>query len=376
MNILMICNKYSKNNKNIGNQFVHAQALALKRCGHDISVLSLDMRSIRKKRKLGIYIEQVDGIEVCCVSLPCGPVPFVFDFICTIASFVGVRKILKKNKVEIIHAHFQFGAYLSLVKKKYHIPIVTTEHASWILDENRTLNKERLALKAYNNSDCVISVSETLKESILSFYDEEVTVIHNVLLEQFKVIHDVKEEEFTFVCVGRLNSDKNQDLLIEAFDLFVKEFPHSKLLIIGTGPSYNLLCEMVKEKGLSDRVLVMGYIDNSLLPGIFNKSHCFVLPSNFETFGVVYIEALACGLPVIANETSKYNGIVTTSNGIALDIINIDSLYNAMRNIYVNYPMYHGEDISKECINKYSELVFVDKVNKVYLDVINKSGGV
>jgi N-acetylgalactosamine-N,N'-diacetylbacillosaminyl-diphospho-undecaprenol 4-alpha-N-acetylgalactosaminyltransferase len=103
---------------------------------------------------------------------------------------------------------------------------------------------------------------------------------------------------FTFVTVGRFSAEKNQQLLIEAASL-VKGFDFT-VQIIGKGPQQAQLEALIQKLGVADRVVLVPHTPNPFQ--YLKQAHCFVLPSHSEGFPNVILEAMACGLPVIATD--------------------------------------------------------------------------
>ena len=96
------------------------------------------------------------------------------------------------------------------------------------------------------------------------------------------------------------------------------------------------------------------------------NSDCFVLSSNFETFGVVLIEALACGLPLIATKCGGPEDIINKQNGILMDVENQLQLEDAMITMYKNAHNYDKEKLRNYAKEKFGEKTFIENVIKYY----------
>ena len=100
-----------------------------------------------------------------------------------------------------------------------------------------------------------------------------------------------------------------------------------------------------------------------------SKCDAFVLASKYETFGVVYIEALASGKPVIGTYNGGAEDIINDSNGLLVKVDDINDLGNAMKKIIKNINIYNSEEIRNDCIEKYSK-------KKIIKDIINEYNNV
>jgi len=153
---------------------------------------------------------------------------------------------------------------------------------------------------SYHYADHMICQSQEMREDIYSFipnYTVRATVIYNPIGNIPTYID--KEPKKQIISIGRLESQKNHQLLIKAFDIIKKKIPHN-LIIIGDGSEYNNLKNMIIERGLEDRVKLTGFIEN-----VWDKhsnSALFVLPSNYEGFPNVILEAMANSTPVISSD--------------------------------------------------------------------------
>ena len=102
----------------------------------------------------------------------------------------------------------------------------------------------------------------------------------------------------------------------------------------------------------------------------FNKCDIFVLPSRHESFGIVYIEALAMGRPIIATKCGGPEMIVNDLNGLLINTDNIDSLSKAIIYMYHNYQKYSNEIIREDFMHRFSKESTVQKYKKIYKEVI------
>ncbi|MNP70802.1 GDP-mannose-dependent alpha-(1-6)-phosphatidylinositol monomannoside mannosyltransferase [compost metagenome] len=101
-----------------------------------------------------------------------------------------------------------------------------------------------------------------------------------------------------------------------------------------------------------------------------NRCNCFVLPSDYETFGVVYIEAIASGKPIIGTKNGGAEDIITDTNGIIVDKKNIDKLAKALVYMKNNELKFDPEKIREEAISKYSGDVIINKLKGVYKELL------
>lgn len=373
MKVIMVSPLLIDENKIISSQFVFTQAKALKEEGLDVAIISVDSRPFKIKRKLGIYKTNIDGLNIYVGSIPFMRIPFISRLTNKFLAHITFKFALRNfGEPDIIHSHFQQINTISCIVTKKKIPVLTTEHGSWLLNKNRTIKSTKYANKAYQLSDKVVCVSDTLKNSIESFWSGNIDVIPNIVAKNFAYHGLEKNSDFTFVYVGNFERHKNPISTIEAFALFSTKYPKTKLQIVGKG---SLLLDMQKciaENNLSSKVEILGFIDNRELSDVLNKAHCMCLPSNYETFGIVYIEANACGIPAIATIDAKTNGVITDENGVVIDEITVKSVYSAMCDVYENYERYDFNKISNDVLLKYSEKAVSKMIIEAYEGTINE----
>lgn len=172
-------------------------------------------------------------------------------------------------------------------------------------------------------------------------------------------------DEFVFLNVASLDKNKNHELLIRAF---AKNFrgTKAKLKIVGSGKlliRLKYLCEQLK---IIDQVFFLGLLGRKQVMYEMKNADCFVLSSNYETFGVVLIEALSLGTPVISTNCGGPIDIVNKRNGILVSPENIDELAQAMEYIYCNINSFDTKTIQLDTINNFGKDFFIKEIKKIY----------
>ncbi|RLF42750.1 MAG: glycosyltransferase family 1 protein, partial [Thermoplasmata archaeon] len=187
--------------------------------------------------------------------------------------------------------------------------------------------------------DEIIAVSESARMFISYFTDVPVIVIPNgVDTYKFRNIDkrmarkqmSFGDEPF-FLYVGRLVSKKGLFTLLLAFKSVLKEVPEAKLRFAGKGKLKTVLSSFAKALGIDENVEFLGYVQDNLLNPLFSSADIFVLPSAFgESFGIVILEAMASGTPVIGTKVGGIEEILSNGNGILVPPSDPSALADAM----------------------------------------------
>ena len=337
--------------------FEFDQALALKERGHEVYVLSLDFRSIRRKRPIGIHMDVHKGVNVIRCSLPVGPIKLGIAERIEITAFKKAFEAIEKQAggFDVVNPHFFTIAYICLRaikdKMKIDVPVAVTEHSSRMnVDfEDISASDAKKAGYVYRNADRVIAVSGALAEKIKQNFGVDCEVVYNVfdgrIFDGKKRNHD-DDDNFTFVSAGNLLPNKRMDLLIRSF---AKAFPselHTRLYIFGDGPEGKRLENLVSELGLDERVFFPGRKPRDVLAEFYEDADVFALVSKRETFGVAYVEAMASGMPVLACKSGGPEDFVTPETGIIAES-DEESIASAMKKLKANRSAY-DDDYIKE----------------------------
>jgi len=291
----------------------------------------------------------------------------------------------KYGTPDLIHAHSViWGGYIaSILKEKYRIPYVITEHRGRFVT-NRYVDPNQLKevytpyiKKGLRNADRIITVSDSLSPKLIS-YDETITKrlvsIPNMVDTDFFVPASEGKPRncrFRFFCLGGLVYLKGFDLVIKAFKIVSCKYSNCELFIGGEGPEKTNLQQLVKELNLQDKVVFLGQLTRTEVREQIQNCHVFILPTRYEAFGVVYIEALSCGTPIIGTKAGGPESIINGSNGLLIDPDDVDQLAEAMLNIIDNYDKYDFDQIRKDAVNKFSINVVVEAIIKEFKKVLN-----
>lgn len=384
MNILLFSRGYPSTKDPQWGCFERDQAKALQKIGHKIIIISVDGRFRFYYRKHGVTYINENGIEIYNIYLfPLDLlIPFGYKFRLyfreKIAFFLFDKYIRKKHKVDLIYAHYLTNIYLAArIKEKYNIPIVGIEHWSMLNRVKLPSYVRKMGEFGYGNVDQLISVSNSLRLSILSHFNKDSMVIHNMVSDDF-FINDMPKrhlinagDKISIVAVGSLFYGKGYDVLIKAFAQTKLYKNGSQVIIIGGGNEYRKLSNLIEKLKLKDNIFLVGRKNKEEILKILYSCDLFVHPSRGENFSVAIIEALSTGLPVVATLCGGASECINQDNGVLVSIDNIDALAEAILFVYDRINKYNHEHIANECKSKYSSDVISKQLNNVFVKVTN-----
>jgi len=348
--------------------FEFDQAKALAKVGHHVHYIALDLRSLRRWRKLGFHNEYKEGVYIHRIDFPCGRIP-IRDFLSLkLLKEVGKRLVSEYGKPDLVHAHFtDEGYYSAKVFKQMDIPIVLTEHSSAINEELITDKRLlRIAQFAYKEADVVIAVGNKLASRMMKTFGIKPLIVPNIVsLFGFNRI-EVHNNTFKFLCVANLVKLKRIDLLLNCFSDISKKYECVDLTVIGDGEEKRHLLHKVHKLGVEDKVHFLGRLEREDVFKHYRQADCFVLPSSSETFGVAFIEAISMGVPVIATKCGGPEDFVNSDNGILIDVDSRIELYDAMEKFITHKVVFNMEKQSRLIRDKYSDVGIANQLTTIY----------
>lgn len=384
MHILILPSAYPTEDAPLRSTFFKEQAIALKEAGHEVGVIYSETRritginfntlkkfhfQIEDKKEEGINTIRLKGWNIFMMRNSLGVNLWIKQ---SVKLFNIYTK--KYGKPDLIHVHCGLygGAAAAIIKEKYNIPYIITEHSSNVLNGTMDEYHRGLLEKGYNNANYLISVGEKLKEKMKGYTHNKIEVIPNIVnTEKFLPNNEVKEGVFRFLSVSFLNPNKNVDLTIKAFNKAFKNKENVELYVAGDGSERLKLESLVKDLGIESKVKFLGKVKREDLPSFLKTGDAFVLPSKYETFGVVYIEALACGLPIIATKCGGPEDFYREDLGYIIDVGDEEALCDAMIKIIENRDKYDSTSMSKYVKNRFSKEVIVKKIEEIYEVILN-----
>lgn len=284
------------------------------------------------------------------------------------------RYIREHGLPDVIHAHNSVwaGHAASLIAKKHGIPFVVTEHSS-LFPSNTVPPSAALYVKeTFRQAAAVVAVSGALKQSMQPFLDgRPVEIVPNVVnIDYFHPpTQEPKKTPRVFLCVARLVEVKGLDVLLRAWAHSFKGCSHVELRIVGEGPLRAELLALTGELGIENNVRFLGRLDSEGVRQELWKAHVLVSASRIETFGVVVIEALATGLPVIATLCGGPQEIVTPQVGLLVKTENEMELADALKTMHEK--TFCTRDMARtHVVQNYSAPVIADKLMHIFRDCI------
>ncbi len=383
MKIFVIPSVYPSNvNLNSG-VYIHELNKAFYEHGYEVIVLNASAYnykhwnertikniSVKERDNIGVYSFNYRGFKT-----------NLFPKMAFILYYKKLNKLFEKAVAErgvpdLIVAHFTFtsgyGTYL--LSKKYNIPFIVIEHHSLFLNKINNNFIKKITKEVLSNSNEFICVSNHLAKSInlLTNNKRVITIIPNLIGNQYSYYKQQKNKRFIFFSAGNLVSNKKFDLLIQSFIRAFDLNQNVSLIIAGEGNEKARLEKIINSRNRNEQIKLIGYADKQTMLKYYKLCNSFVLFSKYETFGIVYREALMVGRPIIS---SMNGGILEDWNdqfGLLVDNLNIECCSNKLKEMYLNYTYYDGYSISKEMEQRYSKEIIIKKYDKLMKSAIRK----
>ncbi len=300
MRVLFVSDVYYPHIGGVAEHIYHL-ANEFEKMGHKVAVLTADIegdlkpderRVIRKGKSIVIPMNQSNA-----------RITSWFD-LCELSRIL--------NGYDVVHIHGTIAPTLPLLSLKVSAKTnIFTFHPTFGFSNLFKIFKNYLK-HYFDKIDGKIAVSRTARDSIKKYFPGEYRIIPNGIdRDRFKAFEGIKNL-YEILFVGRIEPRKGLQFLIDALPKIKREIPKAKLTIAGGGYK-NMKLNIPSE--IKDSISFLGFVAPSDLPGIFNKASVFVSPAiSGESFGIVLLEAMATGTPVVASDIPGYRCVI--DNGI------------------------------------------------------------
>ncbi len=386
MKIYIIPAWYPQNDNDITAGFFREQAHALAARGHEITVIHIEPISFTYLCRKPWHYQRIwqDGSVRTVFHKVIVPIPAKMgmaqdDYISKLFCRIIKKQIESDIRVEsgapdLIHAHVSHSCayYCLYAKEKLGIPLVVTEHYSGLLLGTASEREYERVRETIEKSDAFIFVGSNFQKTLcdrLHIKNSTYVIPNMVNVSEFE-IKKKQNKNFTFLSAGNLKANKSFDLVIRAFHQAFDRSEPVKLVIAGDGDEKNNLERLISKLNEENRITMFGRYSGEQKSKLFTGADAFVLTSKVETFGIVYIEALASGLPCIGTSGQGADDIIDRSNGYLVEYGNADELARRMREIYFNYAVFDARKIRQSCVERFSNESVCQQIEKVYQELL------
>ncbi|MBC7329579.1 glycosyltransferase [bacterium] len=280
-----------------------------------------------------------------------------------------LTNLFKSFKPDVIHTHLRAIRYVLIPSHLARIPVhIHTIHNLAKYDTSfffRGLN--RMAFKYLNVIP--VSISKEVARSVKATYGVDSVVIYNGIPSR-EYFRDRRKGDnlIKILNIGKFKKAKNHLLLVEAFSKAVKEMPNLRLHLVGDGSLRRKVENRVKKLGLEEKVFFWGW--RSDIPEILADCDIFALSSDWEGFGIVLIEAMASGKPIVATDVGGIPEVVEDEiTGILVPPRDPEALANAILRLAKDEKLRKefGERGREKAIKEFDIKIAVKNYERVYL---------
>jgi len=261
--------------------------------------------------------------------------------------FYVMRYAVKLRPKRLYLTHWTYVIPALPASKLLEIPYYFAAHGTEVVQPMKSRFHKALLNISVENATKIICLGSYQKHNLIKggFPSSKLFVVNvGVDLDAYSPDIDPSEviEKYglknkkVILTVGRLVKRKGHDMVIKSLPSVLKNIPNALYMIVGEGPELENLKSLVKELDLEENVMFVGYVSGKFLPKCYNACDVFIMASrevngDIEGFGIVYLEANACGKPVIAGRSGGTRSAVQHGvNGLLVDPLSIEDIAEKM----------------------------------------------
>ncbi len=324
---------------------VHDLSHRLYQDGHEVTVVTYRDGDVPYfENDKGVNVHRVDNFMIHPNNFIDWVMQLNFNMIAKVSELIA-----KGEKFDVIHAHDWLTAYAGkTLKSAYHLSLISTIHAteagrnSGINDETQKYINDTEWMLTYESSEVIVN-SNYMKNELQRLFGlpyEKINVVPNGV--NINLFQDVERDydfrrryamdnEKIILFMGRLVYEKGIQNLIAAMPKILANYHDSKLVICGKGGMINELRNQANRLGLGNKVYFAGYMNAKNVQKMYKCADVSVFPSTYEPFGIVALEAMLSGTPIVVSDIGGLNEIVDHGiNGMKSYAGNANSLADSI----------------------------------------------
>ncbi len=346
--------------------------------------------SYARYRKI-LISQNVNGVDVYRPRFLAPPGYWLHDYIGKLIYWSIVRKVDRYKKIfpfDLIHAQFSYpeGYVAARLAKRYRVPLVITEHASWEPWMRQYPVVRKQAVWAATVSSAVISGSRYLSSTIsphLNGLNKLVSIPIGVDANLFKpAVTNNKRDGTGIVYVGRIHPTKGVDVLFKAMKLVLKKRADVSLTLVGGDLGFrdfrkqeDKLRKLASDLGILEKLKFVGSQPPDKVVEYIQNSAMLVLPSRRESFGAVLIEALACGIPVVATRCGGPEDFINQDVGVLVEKESPEALAEGIQDVISRLDKFSPSELSQYAHSGYSWKKLAGQTNHIYEQALSEWRG-
>jgi glycosyltransferase involved in cell wall biosynthesis len=294
-------------------------------------------------------------------------------FATSAASFVQAREL----SFDLIHAHdwttFRAGLALKALTGRplaVHVHITEFDKSGGAHADSRVWALEH---EGMTGADCVIAVSRRVAERCIASYGVDpsrLRVVYNAIEPDRREVTPVPVGNRVVLFLGRITLQKGPEYFVEAARRVLEKEPDVTFVMAGQGDMLPRMIELAAERGLGQHMLFPGFVDRDRAAALYESADVFVMPSVSEPFGIVPLEAMDRGVPVIVSRQSGVGELL--SNVLKVDFWDVDDLASKIASA-LRYPTLARElrERGKEEVSRISWDGVADRLEHLYREMIH-----
>lgn len=331
--------------------------------------------------------EQVDGINIHRVKILFRKSRDAATFLSMLTylpgAFIRGFRLIRKNRYDVINTHFAVpsGPVGYLLGKIFRIPNVLSLHGGDIFDPSKKMSPhdsfffKRVVRFILNKADRIVAQSSNTRNNAITYYGPENEIdIVPLAFHPPETPHvtrknlGIDKSAFVLITIGRLIERKALDVLIKAVAKVKSDRVH--LYIMGDGPKKEFLTKVAKESGAEGRVTFLGFVTEEEKYQYISVADLFTLTSLHEGFGIVFMESMYFGLPIVStNNGGMVDFLTNEENALLIDVGDVDGCTRSIERFMEDKELY------KKCSLRNKEVLknfYAENVSNKYLEIFQK----